>query len=65
MIVNAETVQRSANERRRYPRFKVALPVEVRREGQSVGLRGETTDVSLSGFYYPLLMQLPVGRHSA
>ena len=49
------------NDRRRHTRYKTVLPVEIGREGQSFGVRGETTDVSTSGFYYSTMMQMPVG----
>ncbi|HUN89138.1 MAG TPA: PilZ domain-containing protein [Terriglobales bacterium] len=48
-----------SQERRQHPRFKLALPVEIRREGQPYGIKGETSDLSISGFYYPTMMQMP------
>jgi len=51
----------SGNERRRNARYKVALPLEIRRESQSFGIKGETTDISQTGFYYSTMMQMPVG----
>jgi len=36
---------------RQFPRFKAALPVELRPIGLSVPLRGQTGDISLGGLY--------------
>lgn len=48
-------------ERRHYPRLKCRLPMEIRSKACSFPMRGETTDVSLSGCYVSTMLPLPVG----
>jgi len=48
-------------ERRRYPRLKLRIPVEIVAETHQAPIRTETTDISLSGCYVELLFTLPVG----
>ncbi len=48
-------------DRRRYPRFKCRLPVELRPESSSFPIQGETTDVSLGGCYVATVFPLPTG----
>ena len=48
-------------ERRRYPRTKVAVPVELRPEGSAVPLRVETSDLCPIGCYVEMSMTLDVG----
>jgi hypothetical protein len=36
------------NERRRYPRSKTGVPVELRQAHQKYGIQGQTTDLSVS-----------------
>jgi len=38
-------------ERRRFPRFKTAVPVELRPEGSAVSTHSQTSDLSLGGCY--------------
>jgi PilZ domain-containing protein len=38
-------------ERRKHPRFKIAVPVEVHAEGQSAPIHCSTSDLSLDGCY--------------
>ncbi len=48
-------------ERRRSPRFKVRVPVEIRTDSTEVPLRGATSDISLGGCYIENMFPFPVG----
>ncbi len=48
-------------ERRRYPRYRVQVQIELHQEDSEVPLRLETTDLSRNGCYVQLMMPLPVG----
>jgi PilZ domain len=48
-------------ERRRYPRFKCVLPVEIRFPGVSYPSLGQTTDISLGGCYISSSYNMRVG----
>jgi c-di-GMP-binding flagellar brake protein YcgR len=41
---------------RQHPRFKAALPVELRPAGQPVPLRAQTEDISLGGLYVEMIL---------
>jgi c-di-GMP-binding flagellar brake protein YcgR len=41
---------------RQHPRFKAALPVELRPLGQPVPLRARTEDISLGGLYVEMIL---------
>jgi PilZ domain len=60
-LSNSAGADLKVNDRRRYPRYTVRLPIEIRHKGAAFSTRGETSDVSLSGFYYPTMMQMPRG----
>jgi len=45
---------------RQYPRYKAALPVEMRPLAVSVPLRGQTEDISMGGFYVEITFTQPV-----
>ena len=47
--------------RRRYPRHKISLPLELRDERVNTPLRINATDVSGNGCYVETIMPLPVG----
>ena len=53
----------SQKERRKYPRTKVAIPIEFKPEGATVASRAETADLSLVGCYVEMSFTLPVGSH--
>ena len=64
--MNSPEAQSSAtaiteNDRRRYPRYTVQVPIEVHPEGSAVPTRLETTDLSRGGCYIQALTPLPVG----
>jgi hypothetical protein len=40
---------------RQYPRFKVALPIELRPEGGNAPLRAQTGDICLGGCYVEMM----------
>jgi hypothetical protein len=40
---------------RQYPRFKVALPIELRPNGAATPLRGQTSDIGLGGCYVEMM----------
>lgn len=48
-------------ERRRFPRAKVAIPIEFKPESAAVASHAETADLSLSGCYVEMSFTLPVG----
>jgi hypothetical protein len=48
-------------ERRKYPRAKVAIPIEFKPEGAAVASHAETADLSLAGCYVEMSFTLPVG----
>jgi len=48
-------------ERRKHPRFKVSVPVEVHAEGSTAPLHCATSDLSLGGCYIESMYPLAVG----
>jgi hypothetical protein len=48
-------------ERRKYPRTKIAIPIEFKPDGASVASRAETADLSLIGCYVEMSFTMPVG----
>lgn len=48
-------------ERRKYPRAKVAIPIELKPEGAAVASHAETADLSLAGCYVEMSFTLQVG----
>src|SRR5215467_12347547 len=48
-------------ERRRFPRLKVGVPVEYRAEGAEVASHTQTTDISCGGCYIESTFTVPVG----
>lgn len=49
------------HERRRYPRMKIAIPVELKTHVASCPVRATTTEVSLCGFYIETMFTMPIG----
>ncbi|MGB8010551.1 MAG: PilZ domain-containing protein [Terriglobales bacterium] len=51
------------NERRRYERIKIAVPIEI--QGDTIGspIRGATSDLSLGGCYIETVYPFPVGTN--
>jgi c-di-GMP-binding flagellar brake protein YcgR len=49
------------NERRKYPRTKIAIPIEFKPENATVASHAETADLSLVGCYVEMSFTLPVG----
>src|SRR5579864_6272996 len=48
-------------ERRKYPRSKVAIAIEFKPEGAAVASHAETADLSIVGCYVEMSFTLPVG----
>ena len=48
-------------ERRKNPRFKVSVPVEIHSEGSTAPLHYATSDLSLDGCYIESMYPFPVG----
>lgn len=48
-------------DRRKYPRVKVSVPVEIRTDGAASPIRGATLDLSLGGCYFETIYPFPVG----
>jgi hypothetical protein len=47
--------------RRKYPRLKLSVPIEFRPQGSAFPIRGSTSDLSLSGCYVEMTFTFPVG----
>ena len=50
-----------SNDRRKYPRLRVSVPMEIKTEAGHSPIRGATADLSLSGCYFDTIFPLPVG----
>jgi c-di-GMP-binding flagellar brake protein YcgR len=50
-----------SEERRKYPRRTVRVPVELRWDASGSAIRGETADLSLGGLYVEMLFTLEIG----
>jgi len=50
-------------ERRKHPRFKLNVPVEVHAEGSTAPLHCATSDLSLGGCYIESMYPFPAGTH--
>ena len=48
-------------ERRKHPRFKVSVPVEIHSEGNAAPLHCATSDLSLGGCYIESMYPFPSG----
>jgi len=48
-------------ERRKYPRLKIGVPVEFKAEGADCMTRAQTSDISCGGCYIEMNFTLPVG----
>lgn len=48
-------------QRRKHPRFKASLPLEVHTEGSETPIRCATSDISLDGCYVEMMFPFPVG----
>lgn len=53
----------SDKERRRSPRTKAKVPVEIYTEGSTSPLRGATSDLSLTGCYIESIFPFPMGTN--
>jgi hypothetical protein len=49
------------HDRRRYPRIKAQVPIELHTEGSETPIRGSTSDLSLGGCYIETMFPFPVG----
>ena len=59
--IEGATVSLPPSNRRRYPRHKISLPIELRDERVKIPMRINATDVSGNGCYVESLLPLPVG----
>ncbi len=50
-------------DRRAHPRLALQVQMELRKEGEDVPFRLETTDLSKGGCYIQLMMTMPVGTN--
>jgi hypothetical protein len=48
-------------ERRKHPRFKISIPVEIHAEGNTAPLHCATSDLSLDGCYIESMYPFPTG----
>lgn len=51
------------NERRKHPRLKVSVPVEIHAEGGNAPLHCATSDLSLGGCYIESMYPFPAGTN--
>jgi len=51
-------------ERRRYPRYEIAVPLELHRAGSDVPFRLQTSDISVAGCYVEMTIPLEVGTRT-
>jgi len=51
------------DERRKHPRFKLKVPVEIAVESNDIPLRTATSDLSLEGCYIESMFPFPVGTN--
>ncbi|HXZ32412.1 MAG TPA: PilZ domain-containing protein [Terriglobales bacterium] len=51
----------SQPDRRRYPRLKVSVPIEIRADGAACSVHSTTLDLSLGGCYFETIFPFPVG----
>jgi len=59
----ATDATRTRPERRQSPRFTAQVQIELRRDGNNVPLRLQTTDLSRGGCYVQLVTPLPIGTY--
>ena len=52
---------RDPNDRRRYSRLKVSVPILIQPDGVTVPIRATTSDLSLGGCYVETIFPLPRG----
>ena len=52
-----------AAEKRRHPRVKIRIPVELRVEDNELVMRTATSDISLGGCYVEMMFTLERGAH--
>ena len=50
-----------SNDRRKHPRLRVSVPMEIKTEEGHSSIRGATADLSLSGCYFDTIFPLPAG----
>jgi hypothetical protein len=53
----------TAPDRRSHPRFSVKVQLELRREGEDIPMRTETSDLSRGGCYVQLSLTLALGTY--
>lgn len=51
----------SPSERRKYPRIKAGLSIELRQDGNGVPIRCQTSDIGIAGCYVEMSITLAVG----
>ena len=54
---------RDTNNRRKYARIKMSVPIEIRTDADSSTIRGATADLSLSGCYIETIFPLQIGTN--
>jgi c-di-GMP-binding flagellar brake protein YcgR len=54
---------RDTNNRRKYARIKMSVPIEIRTDADSSPIRGATADLSLSGCYIETIFPLQIGTN--
>lgn len=60
-VLSEQQGQTESGERRRSPRFRVAVGVRIRETGTGVGMQTNSTDISLNGCYVQTQLPLPIG----
>ena len=51
------------NDRRKYARIKLSVPVEIQTDAGGSPIRGATADLSLSGCYIETIFPFPIGTN--
>ncbi len=51
------------NDRRKHPRIKVSVPVEIQPDASDSPIRGATADLSLSGCYIETIFPFSIGTN--
>ena len=51
------------NDRRKYARIKVSVPIKIQTDAGGSPIRGATADLSLSGCYIETIFPFPIGTN--
>jgi hypothetical protein len=60
---STQFIDHDCNDRRKYPRIKVSVPVEIKTDAGGGPIRGATADLSVSGCYIETIFPIPIGSN--